>query len=109
MSRSLWRIFNAWSQLLSTLMGGEPNESISGRAHRRGWGVRHAINLAFWWQVDHCRSAHLNERTACWTYLALPLSPHPVPARVWWQRCAVAAAVVLAVAVAVLIAIRSIP
>lgn len=109
MSGYFARVFNAWSQLGNAVLGGEPNESISGRAHRRGWGVRHAINLAFWWQVDHCASAHLNERTACWAYLALPLSLYPVPARVWWQRCAVAAAVVLAVAVAVLIAIRSPP
>lgn len=52
-------------QGLNTLLGGEPDESTSGRSYReyivegnRAW--RHAyraINALFFWQDNHCKAA----------------------------------------------------
>lgn len=37
------------------------NESISGRSHRCGWRIRHAINALFFWQNNHCLQSHLKD------------------------------------------------
>ena len=57
---------DAISQLLSVafFFGDNPNESLSGRAYRKGrlhwpWTVlKTAINIIFFWQEDHCRTAY---------------------------------------------------
>ncbi len=36
-----------------------PNESISARMHRQGHKrAERVINALFWWEPEHCRSAH---------------------------------------------------
>ena len=56
----------ALDQLLNAVIGGYPDESISARAYRwdrdgkRHW-VKKCINALFFWQKDHCRSAHHTE------------------------------------------------
>ena len=56
------RIWSATSQWLNVVfLLGHPNESISGRSHRKGWRVKQFINLMFFWQVDHCKSAYIND------------------------------------------------
>ena len=40
------------------ILGGSPNESISGRAYRENWRIRRAIDRLFFWEPDHCRKAH---------------------------------------------------
>lgn len=54
------RVLNALSQLLNAaLLNGDPNESISGRAHReRHIRIERVINALFWWEPEHCRLAH---------------------------------------------------
>lgn len=55
----------AINQLANALLGGQPDEMLSARAHRahlRGRsGARNAINLLFWWQLDHCLLAYRQE------------------------------------------------
>lgn len=47
---------NAW------LLNGDPNESISGRAHREGWKKTEAvINAVIFWEEDHCAWAYLSD------------------------------------------------
>ena len=55
-------------QMANTLIGGAPDETLSARAHRmrvkghKYWGwTAGAINLLFFWQVDHCLSAYRAE------------------------------------------------
>ena len=62
-------IFIAMSQLLSTLLGGWPDETTSARSYRmrhtRFWGFMYdAINLLFFWQDDHCKWAYELEALA---------------------------------------------
>lgn len=62
----LVKIGDALSQLLNVALfpkhkDTDANESVSGRAYRKGWGIRHVINLLFFWQEDHCRSAYFND------------------------------------------------
>jgi prepilin-type processing-associated H-X9-DG protein len=58
--KSLW---SACSQLANVaFLGGHANESISGRAHREPWPrAKRVINALFFWQVDHCKSAYMND------------------------------------------------
>lgn len=59
----LLRILNALSQLANViLLNGHPNESISGRAYRQNWKLRHVIDTLLWFDKDHCMNSHLNER-----------------------------------------------
>lgn len=58
----------ALHQLANALLLGAPDETLSSRAHRawrdgKWFGVvfRPAINLLFFWQVDHCADAYLAE------------------------------------------------
>jgi hypothetical protein len=56
-------------QLVNTVLAGEPDETLSSRAHRMrekgqpvwGWTAR-AINTLFFWQADHCREAFESEQ-----------------------------------------------
>lgn len=58
----------AIDQLVNSALGGEPDETLSARAHRMrvnghpywGWTAQ-AINLLFFWQEDHCLLAHQAE------------------------------------------------
>jgi hypothetical protein len=55
-------IISATSQWLNVVfLLGHSNESISGRSHRESWRVKRLINLMFFWQVDHCKSAYIND------------------------------------------------
>lgn len=58
----------ALDQLVNSALGGEPDETLSARAHRQrlnghpywGWTAQ-AINWLFFWQEDHCLLAHQAE------------------------------------------------
>ena len=58
----------AFDQLANALVGGWADETLSSAAHRMklkgqpywSWTAK-AINLLFFWQEDHCRSAYLSE------------------------------------------------
>lgn len=58
----------ALDQLVNSALGGEPDETLSARAHRMrvkghpywGWTAK-AINALFFWQDDHCLLAHQAE------------------------------------------------
>lgn len=57
------KVLVAISQLLNVaVMPGHirsgPGETVSGRAHREVWRIRHVINWIFFWQEDHCRIAY---------------------------------------------------
>jgi len=55
----------AIDQLANAIAGGHPDETLSARAHRAHMSGRslwrNAINAIFFWQFDHCLSAHRNE------------------------------------------------
>lgn len=53
------RALDACSQLLNVVvLGGDANESLSGRAYRQGWTeIEAAINALVFWEQDHCRRA----------------------------------------------------
>ena len=62
----LWalNLLIALDQLANCLLRGDPDETLSARAHRmrekgqRYWGwLAGAINLVFFWQEDHCKHA----------------------------------------------------
>jgi hypothetical protein len=45
--------------LLANHADTDANESISGRSFRCGWTrAQRVINILFWWDPDHCQSAH---------------------------------------------------
>lgn len=55
----------ALDQLVNALLAGDPDESLSSRAHRmrlkghRWWGwMAGAIDRLFFWQDGHCRMAY---------------------------------------------------
>lgn len=70
------RVGNSASQLLNAaVLLGHPNESISGRSYlnrdRMGWKqAYHAINLLFWVQDDHCKTAHQDDLDWAKQYVA---------------------------------------
>jgi hypothetical protein len=55
----------AISRLCNALIGGNPSETLSSRAHRHGgWGEK-IINTLFFFQEDHCLTAYdYDRRTA---------------------------------------------
>lgn len=62
------RVLLAIDQLLNTLIGGSPDETLSAASYRmnrdgRFWGfLMHPIDLLFFWQgPNHCRNAYLKE------------------------------------------------
>lgn len=61
------RIACAADQTLNTVLGGEPDETLSSRAYRNrerpGWKqLRQVIDSLFFWQDEHCLGAYLAER-----------------------------------------------
>lgn len=69
MSAWITRLLIAIDQLVNVLLNGEPDETLSSRAHRMrvkgqpywGWTAGF-IDLLFFWQPDHCRQAYESER-----------------------------------------------
>lgn len=56
------RIGDALSQLLNVLLlNGHPNESLSGRAWRTQSVWYKVIDLLFWFDANHCKSAYNND------------------------------------------------
>lgn len=55
-----FRVGDALSQLGNVaLLNGDANESISGRAFREQWAVRHVIDALFAWAGSHhCQDAY---------------------------------------------------
>jgi hypothetical protein len=41
------------------LLGGHHDETVSARAYRRAWPLRHVINAIFFFQEDHCYQSHM--------------------------------------------------
>jgi hypothetical protein len=65
----LIRLADALSQLANTVIGGHPNESLSGRAYRTRSVWMFVIDTLFWFDVDHCKHAYLNDvRYAQWLF-----------------------------------------
>lgn len=59
----------AMDQVANVLLAGEPDETLSSRAHRmrakrhRYWGwTANAIDRVFFWQAGHCEAAFLAEQ-----------------------------------------------
>ena len=59
----------AADQMANALLRGDPDETLSSRAHRmhlKGqpyWGgLANAIDWIFFWDADHCRKAYESER-----------------------------------------------
>ncbi|MCL1962468.1 MAG: pseudouridine synthase [Desulfovibrionaceae bacterium] len=68
MASWLLNIAIAIDQLLNTLLAGQPDETLSSRAHRmrvkgqRWWGwTANAVDLLFFWQSGHCEAAYQSE------------------------------------------------
>lgn len=68
MKRWLINLLIAVDQLLNALLRGQPDETLSSRAHRmcvkghRWWGwTAAAIDLLFFFDPHHCERAHLSE------------------------------------------------
>ena len=64
------KMMAALSQLLNCwFLGGEPNETISGRAFRqrhtsKSWGSAYrVVNAIFFWQDDHCYESYYADVT----------------------------------------------
>jgi hypothetical protein len=59
MRRWLFKLATLCSQAFNALvLGGSPDESVSGRAHREGWRLEWWIDRLFFWEPHHCRRAH---------------------------------------------------
>ena len=59
-----YNIFNMLSQVVNTLIGGDPNETISARGWRNRdtwWGatIVKVLDAVFFWQDDHCYQSHM--------------------------------------------------
>lgn len=62
MSNRLIRIGDAMSQFFNVLLlGGHPNESLSGRAWRTQSVWYKVIDSLLWFDKDHCRTAYEND------------------------------------------------
>lgn len=61
MLQRLIKLGDATSQLINTLFGGHPNESISGRAYREKRPWERWINTLLWFDKDHCRVSYEND------------------------------------------------
>lgn len=62
-----FQVLVAIDQLLNTLVGGYADETLSARAYRRKlrgkpWLSR-IINVMFFWQNNHCKTAYESELT----------------------------------------------
>lgn len=59
------QVLIALDQLLNTLAGGMPDETLSARAYRqqlKGNALyAKVINFVFFWQSEHCKEAHESE------------------------------------------------
>ena len=61
------RTLIAVDQLINTLLGGWPDETLSSRCYRwardgvRAW-PRKLVDALFFWEPGHCRSAYESER-----------------------------------------------
>lgn len=70
MSRYIWNILVALDQVLTALLGGWPDESLSSYAYRleqqgKVWGkvFRPAIDWLFsWYEADHCQNSFQAEK-----------------------------------------------
>lgn len=62
------RVGDALSQFLNTILGGHPNESLSGRSYRQGLYTEKIINLLFsHFETEHCKKAYENDvKYAVW-------------------------------------------
>lgn len=69
MTTYIMNLLIAVDQFFNVLLRGEPDETLSSRAHRMrlkgqpvwGWTAT-AINLLFFWQQDHCKGAFESEQ-----------------------------------------------
>lgn len=65
----LLNLLTALDQLANALLRGDPDETLSSRAHRMhmkgqpvwGWTAR-AIDMLFWFDKDHCRTSWEREQ-----------------------------------------------
>ena len=59
----LHRALDATSQWLNAvILNGNPNDSISGRAHKEGWTTtERVIDALIFWEESHCYWAHMND------------------------------------------------
>lgn len=48
-------------QLLNTVLGGYPDETLSARSYRKQDAWYYIINKIFFWQKDHCRESWESE------------------------------------------------
>lgn len=57
------RVLDAVSQLINAIfLGGDANESVSGRCYREGWTWAEAvIDTVALWEDSHCRNAYLSD------------------------------------------------
>lgn len=61
------KVLIAIDQLINTLIGGWPDETLSSQAHRweqagkRSW-TRKMIDAIFFWEERHCYSSYISER-----------------------------------------------
>ncbi len=64
MNQYFFGLWSAASQMVNAIIGGHPNESISGRCYGAPWPRFMAVvNKLFFWQVNHCRSAFTSDLT----------------------------------------------
>lgn len=62
-----FQVLIALDQLVNTFLGGMADETLSARAWRnhlkcrRTWPVK-VINMLFFWQKNHCRTAYESEK-----------------------------------------------
>ena len=59
-----FRLSIGFDQFVNVIFGGDPDETISAKCHRKRndskyWnGLRVIVNTIFFWQNDHCRGAY---------------------------------------------------
>ena len=76
MSHYLIRVGDALSQRLNVmLLNGHPNESLSGRAFRTKSLWYSVIDLIFWFDPQHCRTAYENDLQYAEQLLAERVTP----------------------------------
>lgn len=75
----VWNILIGFDQLVNTLLGGAPDETLSSRAWRlkdasRFWGLaRRFIDALFFLQEEHCKQAYLAEVNRTQIDLTIPV------------------------------------
>jgi hypothetical protein len=55
------QILIAIDQLANTLVGGMADETISARAHRKGWKIREKVINWIFQDPNHCRDSYNSE------------------------------------------------